>query len=438
MAKPPSEEETRRERGAKALDEEARRAKAKPKMRVINPDEEVTAESCGLNPEDRWQFDLIQEHNEKTHKTTTPCRAHNLMLILDHCADWKGRLQFDEFKQWITCDGSEFTDAEEIELKAWLEKHWIDGEVKTSVVREAVLAVAYRHPYHPAKEKLTALEWDGEERLPTFFTDFCGTPFTPYCEAVGRSLFVSAVARIMKPGCKVDTMVVLEGEQGLGKSRLVQALFGALWHCDITEAPGGLDFYQNLRGKWIGEFSDMAAMARTDQNRVKQALSITHDTYRASYGRNARSYPRQFIFIGNTNKAEYLTDETGARRYLPISCTAIDIAGVQAIRAQLWAEAVHRYRAGEKWHVIPDAQEEQEQRYMADSWEDYIRPWLENQSRVTISDVLEFALHIRIERHDRSAQVRVGAILQRLNWRKKREGSGERKRVYTRPAEGQR
>lgn len=432
MAKPPKPPQ---ERGAETLDREARRVKEKPRLRLINPEDEVTAESCGFSAEDQWQADLIQERNDKTGKTITPCRVHNLMLILDNDPHWQGQLQFDEFRQWITRHGQEFTDADEIELKAWFEKYWINTEVKTSVVREAVLAAAYRHAHHPVREKLNALVWDGEERIPTFFTDFCGTPFSAYSVAVAQSFFVSAVARILKPGCKVDTMVVLEGEQGIGKSRLIQALFGSLWHCDITQPPGALDFNQNLRGKWIGEFSDLGALGKADQNIVKQTLSITHDTYRASYGRNARSYPRQFIFVGNTNKAEYLTDETGARRYLPLVCTDINVEGIPAIRGQLWAEAVHRYRAGEKWHQIPDAKAEQDLRYMTDSWEDYIRPWLEGQQRVTVSDVLSLALHIRIERHDRSAQTRVGAILHRMGWRKKQESGGDRRRFYARMPE---
>lgn len=432
MAKSPK---TPQERGAEALDQEARRVKAKPQLRVIDPDEPVTPDACGIPLEDRWKFELIQERNDKTGKTTTPCRVHNLILILENAPEWRGRVQFDEFRQWITKDGQEFIDADEIELKAWLEKTWIDGEVKTPTVREAILAVAYRHAHHPPREKLNALVWDGEERIPTFFTDFCGTPFSAYSVAVAQSFFVSAVARILQPGCKVDTMVVLEGEQGIGKSRLIQALFGSLWHCDITQAPNNLDFYQNLRGKWIGEFSDLGALGKVDQNVIKQALTITHDTYRASYGRNSRSYPRQYIFVGNTNKSEYLADETGARRYLPIVCNAINVEGVLPIRGQLWAEAVHRYRAGEKWHEIPDAKAEQDLRYMVDSWEDYIRPWLGRQeqmgqARVTISEVLELALFIKIERHDRGAQTRVGNILHRLGWRKKQEVSGKRLRFY--------
>jgi predicted P-loop ATPase len=238
----------------------------------------------------------------------------------------------------------------------------------------------------------------------------------------------------MKPGAKVDTMVTLEGKQGLGKSKLVQAIFGERWHCEITEAPGSLDFYQNLRGKWVGEFSELSAMGKTDQNRVKQALTTTHDTYRKSYGHDSCTHPRQFIFVGNTNKAEYLSDETGARRYLPIECREINVETILGIKDQLWAEAVHRYWAGETWWQIPDAEPEQAARYQTDSWEDAILPYLGGKPRATITEILENALFMKLERHGRNEQVRVGAILRRHGWTRKQETTGARGWYFVSPA----
>lgn len=378
-----------------------------------------------------WKESLIQKVNFKTGEVSYPCRAYNLILILGNDPAWANRLSFDEFRQRVVVDGrEEWTDAAEVELKAWLEKTWISGEVKTATLREAVTAVASRHTVHPVRDWLNALVWDGTERLPTFFSDYCGTPLTPYSEAVARSLFVSAVARIMRPGAKVDTMVCLEGRQGLGKSKLVQAMFGSAWHCEITEAPGGLDFYQNLRGKWVGEFSELSAMGKVDQNRVKQALTQTQDTYRASYGRHSHTYPRQFVFIGNTNKQEYLMDETGARRYLPIECTEINVSAVESIRDQLFAEAVVRYRAGETWWDIPGAEQEQEQRYQRDVWEEKIADWLKGKMKATILEVMEECLMLKTDRQGRSEQTRVGNILRRLKWVPKRGGNGERQRFY--------
>lgn len=417
------------------LDIEADKLRRALKL-VVNHDRDADHEAdiipqdCGIDPDHEWKSNLIQKVDKRTGTVEYPCRVHNLMLILEHDPAWAGRLRFDQLRQGVTDRDSEFEDHHLIELKAWLEQRWIAGEVKTGVVREAVDAVAARHAYHPVKEWLSTVGWDGHERLPTFFSDFCGTPLTPYSQAVARSLFVSAVARVFQPGCKVDTMVVLEGTQGIGKSKLVQALFGARWHCDITQEPGTLDFYQSLRGKWVGEFSELSAMGRADQNKVKQALTQTQDTYRASYGHYARTYPRQFVFIGNTNKGEYLADETGARRYLPIECHEIDADAVADLRDLLWAEAVHRFHAGEKWWDIPDSEQEQERRYQDDAWADYIAPWLEGKTRVLMSEVLSDALLIKIERQDRSAQTRAGAILRKLGWKSSRVTTGDRRRFY--------
>lgn len=412
------------------LDIEAEKAKRALRLAFSREDLEITPESCGIDPDHEWKSTLIKRVDKKTGQIEYLCRAANFIKILENDANWKGRLRFDEFRQGITDRETEWADHHLVELKAWLEETWIAGEVKTAVVREAVEAVAHHHAYHPVKEWLDGLQWDQTERIPTFFGDYCGVPINPYSSAVAHSLFVSAVARIYQPGCKVDTMVVLEGTQGIGKSKLVQALFGSRWHCDITQEPGGLDFYQNLRGKWIGEFSELSAMGKADQNKIKQALTQTQDTYRASYGHYSRTYPRQFIFIGNTNKSEYLADETGARRYLPIECTEITPEAVEAIREQLWAEAVYRYRAGEKWWDIPDSEREQERRYQMDSWQELIQPWLAGKTKVLINEVLSDALLIKADRHDRSAQIRVGNILRRLKWKPHQETGGERRRFY--------
>lgn len=419
------------DRGTGILDAEANKMRAV--VRLIHrqdDDMDIIPEDCGIDSSVAWRSQLIQR--ESKGQAVIKCRAHNLILIIENDPETRGRLRFDEFAQQITDNGVAWTDARMIELKAWFERKWITDEVKTSVLREAVDAVAERYRFNPVREWLAGLEWDMIERLPTFFSDYCGASLTPYTSAAARSLFVSAVARIFRPGCKVDTMICLEGNQGIGKSKLVQAVFGSTWHCEITEAPGGLDFYQNLRGKWVGEFSELSAMGKVDQTRVKQALTQTHDTYRASYARHSHTYPRQFVFIGNTNKHEYLQDETGARRYLPIACTEINVEAVEAIRDQLWAEAVTRFHAGEKWWDIPGAEREQYARYQQDVWEEKIADWLRGKLKVTVLEVMEECLALKTDRQGRSEQIRVGNILRRLNWLPHQGTTrGDRRRFYS-------
>ena len=379
-----------------------------------------------------WRLELIIKPKEDGSQDVL-CRVHNLMLILENTPEWRRKLAINEFSQQITCGGKEWTDAQVVELKAWLEKHWISGEVKTSAIHEAVEAVAWRHPYHPIRDYLTGLKWDGVKRCPTFFADYCGTPQTAYSEAVARSLFVSAVARVMDPGSKVDTMIVLEGSQGVGKSQLVLALFPPSYHMEVTEAPGSVDFCQALRGRWCCEFGEMAAFGKADKNRIKQAITQIQDTYRASYARNSRTYPRQNIFIGTTNKDDWGDDETGLRRFLPIRCTQIEVANAAAMRDQLWAEARVRYQRGETWWEIPDAEKEQEARFQQDAWEELIADWLWQRKMTTVLEVMEQCLGLKVDRQGRSEQTRVGNILRRLGWTRKQGTTGARRRFYIPP-----
>lgn len=387
--------------------------------------------SDGADP--LWRTELIIKPKEDGGQDIL-LRLHNLLLILENAPEWRGRLALNEFSNQLLCDGQEWVDAQALELKAWLEKHWIPSEVKTGLVHEAVEVIGRRHAMHPVREYLTGLRWDGVERLRTFFSDFCGSVLTRYSQAVAHCLFVSAVARILNPGCKADLMIVLEGEQGCGKSRLVLTLFGREWHSEITEAPGSTDFYQALRGRWCCEFGEMAAFGKADKNRIKQVLSQLQDTYRPSYGHHSRTFLRQNIFIGTTNNYTWNDDPTGARRFLPIRCgEAIDIEAVTAIRDQLWAEAVWRFHQGETFHDIPDAAAEQDARFDQDAWEERIDYWLQTKAKVTVLEVMEDCLGLKSDRQGRSEQTRIGHILRRLKWLPKQETTGDRRRFYLPP-----
>ena len=397
----------------------------------------LAAVKAALQPADAadplWRTELIVKPKEDG-SADILLRLHNLILIMENAPEWRGKLALDEFSNSLLYDGKEWVDAQALELKAWLEKHWIPSEVKTGLVHESVEVIGRRHAIHPVRSYLLDQRWDGVERIPTFFSDFCGAAQTRYSQAVARCLFVSAVARILAPGCKADLMIVLEGEQGCGKSRLVLALFSKEWHSEITESPGSADFYQALRGRWCCEFGEMAAFGKADKNRIKQVLTQIQDTYRPSYGRNSRTFPRQNIFIGTTNNYTWNDDPTGARRFLPIRCgDAIDIDAVTAIRDQLWAEAVWRFRQGEQFHDIPDAAAEQDARFDQDAWEERIDYWLQTKPKVTILEVMEDCLGLKSDRQGRSEQIRIGHILRRLKWLPKQEATGDRRRFYMPP-----
>ena len=222
----------------------------------------------------------------------------------------------------------------------------------TSGMLQAALATGY----HPVREYLNGLVWDGVPRLDGWLTRYLGAAATPYTALAGAYWLISAVARVMVPGAQVDHVLILEGKQGGGKSSALRILGGNYYRStriNINRAP---DCYQALRGAWIYEFAEIASFKRADADELKAYLSEPADDYRDSYGRGTRKYPRQVVFGGSVNPDEaractYLTDPTGGRRFWPVACFATceraDLIGLQKNRDQLWAEAVARYHAAQ-------------------------------------------------------------------------------------------
>lgn len=386
---------------------------------------------------------------------------HNLIVIFTHHEQWVDVFQFDEFSNRILlkrqppCDGGvgELSEVGAGAVVAWLgnPENRFCISPKSVLVLEAVAVVAHRARFHPVRDYLTALRWDGESRLASLFSHYFAAEHSDYTSRCGVNWLVSAVARVMEPGCKVDFMIVLEGPQGLGKSRSIRELFGAPWFAEAMESPANKDFYQVLQGRWCVEISEMHSFSKADVTKVKQAITTQDDVYRPSYGRLAQRYPRHNIFVGSTNDEDYLRDPTGARRFLPIKCRAIEYDLLRQDRDQLWAEAFRLQQEGFKyWELPAQATEEQDDRYQEDSWTEPINRWLEGiappayypdgfSGRIkdtTITQLMSFALRIEVGKHTRQDQMRVGAVLRRLGWRRKRKRDGTLlKYVFERPPE---
>lgn len=314
--------------------------------------------------------------------------------------------------------------------------------VKSDLVMSCVEAVARRRQRHPVRDYLGGLTWDGVPRVASMFVDLYGVADNAYARQAARCFMVSAAARILwvdpavhHNGAKVDFMLVIEGEQGKGKTASVGALFGAQWYAESMESPSGKDFYQALKGRWCVEIGEMDSFSRADVTKVKQAITSRFDTYRPSYGRVTRSFRRECVFVGTTNEQEYLRDATGGRRFLPVTITRVDVAAVVAARDQLWAEAVQLFRDGARWWELPEAAvAEQEKRYDADAWEDVLSRWLAGTIDdekaypprvramlpaipwVTTSELLEWACRVDTGKQGRAEQMRVGKIMHRLGW----------------------
>jgi predicted P-loop ATPase len=417
----------------------------------------------GVNdaPVSDWQPRLI--YSEKGIKTSGGAGIANASLILAHDPKWKSVLAFDEFAEtvvttapppWRTDDApitvtpGDWTDEDTARLQSYLAVHW-SLSVSESVAIPAVKLAAHRRRIHPVKEWLDSLRWDAQRRLPSWLVDIMGCDDSPYTRAVGQAWAISAVARIYQPGCKVDTVLVLEGPPGIFKSSILRALVGDEWFLEMNVTDvSNKDAMQILKRKWIAEFPEIDGLSKAEQSSVKAYFSRQVDTYRASYGKGSRDYKRQAVFAATTNKGEWLVDETGGtgRRMWPVRCRRGDIGLARAIRDQFWAEARARYESGELWHIVDpeirDAERaEQEKRFRVDPWETPIATWIDHPSRsltmlengVTTTEIMSIggALSIEIGRMTHTDSIRVGSILRRLGWwpRQERRG-GVRARVY--------
>ncbi|MGC9272165.1 VapE domain-containing protein, partial [Acidiphilium sp.] len=297
-----------------------------------------------------------------------------------------------------------------------------------STVHAAINARAVERSYHPVKDYLDGLRWDGKPRLRTWVSEYLGTLPTSYHEAVGSMFLIAMVARIYRPGCKMDYVPILEGVQGAWKSTACKILAGEEYFGDHIPAIETKDAMQYLRGKWLVELAELSATSKADAEALKSFITRSVEKYRPSYGRREVVEPRQCVFIGTTNKAEYLRDETGARRFWPISVGKIDLDALARDRDQLFAEAVARYRAGEGWWPSPDFEREhitreQESRQEHDAWEAPVMTYIAGLSRTTILDVAHEAIHLETQKTGLPEQRRIGAILHMAGWVRGKSGS---------------
>jgi predicted P-loop ATPase len=352
---------------------------------------------------------------------------HNVVKIIEaskgaYCDVW-----LDEFRDRIMTrasaeqDAREWRDADTIALTEFIQSPRGFGihKIGTSTVHEAVVLAASKNRRNEVREWLESLRWDGIERLNDAFIEGWGTDDTPYNRAVSRCFIMGAAARILLPGCKVDTLPVFEGPEGIFKSTALQLLASDRWYDEPSYDVGSIDFLQSLKGKWILEFAEMAVLSGKQGDKNRAAISRRTDTYRSSYGRTAASWPRMCVFAASTNNPTWNDSEWGARRFWPVKCGTIDIGLIEEMREQWFAEAVVRVERGELWYDVPKdlATEEQEARREGDPWDLLLKEYLVMHATVEMPELLHRALMIEDRTKWTGATARrIGSCLRRLGW----------------------
>lgn len=422
-------------------------------------DRERAKRNKPAGPTSSWESSLVfSERGRGAKELVLEPTAGNLTLHLVNEKAWAGCLGYDQFAErevWLreppplagmpTPKLGEVLDEHDTYVQHWFHSK---RQFNAAATTTAVQAAARANPFHPVRDYLNGLEWDGKFRLEKLLPHYFSVADSHYSQQVGRRWMVSAVARVMRPGCKVDTMLIIEGEQGKKKSSALAALVGADWFADTKLDLGKVDAYQALRGKWVIEMAELDAMKNQELTRIKAFLTSSKDSYRPSYGKRTRDFPRQTVFAGTTNEEKYLQDLTGNRRFWPVKAGEIRIDELAADRDQLWAEAYQAFQGGACWwldtdELIAAAEGEQEDRMVDEHpWLVIIRDWLRRcanpnslarpvgsegvdlQRGVTTDEVLVGALAMRKDQMGKADAMKVGAILRQLGFKSQRVRNG--------------
>jgi putative DNA primase/helicase len=382
----------------------------------------------------------------------------NVLLAMRSAPELVGTVRYNEFALNVeflrappwrnAAPGTAWTEADDTQCTVWLQTSGLKLR-GNGAVANCIQVAASDRPYNPVREYLESLVWDGEPRAQIWLAEYLNANGdAQYLTAVGKRFIISAVARILRPGCQADHILVPEGPQGIGKTSAARVLaVRPEWFAGNLPDIHSKDAPLQLLGRWIIEIAELKAVRNSQVEATKSFITETVDTFRPPYGRRTAQFPRQCVFIATTNETEYLRDRTGNRRYWPVRCGRIDIDALTRDRDQLWAEAVKLFRDGEAWHLTREeselAADQQRQRLHVSELEEDVALYLSaerNAGKVetSIRDVLVYALHIEPATPSYAETARklgpaVAEALEHAGWRKTarvRSSDGDRRTVY--------
>ena len=308
----------------------------------------------------------------------------------------EGDIHYDSFLNQIRFNTPEgfvkLQDHHLITLTLMMQRDLGLQDMRKATVSEAVMFYARTRVRNCLREWLESLEWDTIPRVESVLSEGFGAKDSEYSRAVGRCFLIGLVARAMRPGCQLDSLPILEGEQGIGKSRGLEALASPEFYADIDSVIGTKEFAEQIQGKWLVELSELSSMRPSEVEKIKSGITRTIDVYREPFAVLASDHPRQCVFAGTTNAHQYLMDDSGNRRFWPVRAGKINRTWLRDNRSQLFAEALNLFQHGIPWWDVPEAlaKKETSERMFVDGLVDRVMDYCEKTSGdIRISDMLQ-------------------------------------------------
>lgn len=412
-----------------------------------------------------WQEELLCSVREDGSPGKVRPVSSNIDLILTHDPAFKGFIRYNELYRRMEVSGGALEGYEgsyDVALMQWLERSTYRIEATKGDCGSTLLHHSRKFPYNPVREYLEGLEWDGVERISNTLLKRCGAIGNDsYLKSISRKFFISAAARALEPGCKVDTVLVLQGQQGAKKTSFVECLARG-WYTTSSGKVEDKDMRIQTTESWLVELSELAAMRKSSIESLRGFITQRSDRIRIPYATYHEEFPRRCIFVGTTNAAQPLTDEEGNRRWWVVTCDTIDLKALERERDQLWAEAVWCYRQHVKereagvpeeqmqyrWWLSPEEQRisnEENEMFTVENtvlldlqmWQRAKYESNEMLPAMTLTDIARKVLRVSTENlhRDTSLLPRLSKALQVLGWRRIiRQRNGGRYYVYQMPS----